>query len=331
MVKDGILPPDALLAALEAFWQNYDESEHYDPDNLMQVAQPTVVITVTPLTPPPTALPSIPLLEWIDIPAGDFTMGSDKEREPQAYDWETPQHKETTSAYKIAKYPVTYGQYELFVANGGYDERLFWTDAGWDRKGDKTEPEYGWNNPDWHKDDHPVIGVTWYESFAFGNWLTAWLYPDVWGETLRTRTNRTLHTLPGLIRLPTEAEWEKAARWDEKRKISLIYPYGDTYNPTKANTSDSGIGHTTAVTAYPDGKSPYGVMDMSGNVWEWCLTIWRDSYQANVYDITVGKSARVVRGGSWGVDFQGTRAASRDFGYPDSGVTYRGFRLCALS
>jgi formylglycine-generating enzyme required for sulfatase activity len=288
---------------------------------------PPLVITIISPPPPP---PAIPLLEWIDIPAGEFTMGSDKSRDKAAFDDETPQHTETTAAYKIGKYPVTYGQYELFVAHAGYSERLFWTDEGWKWKEDKTEPLY-WNDPDWHKANHPVIGVTWYESFAFCSWLTAYLYPDVWAEYLRYRATRALHTMPGLIRLPTEAEWEKAARWDAKRKVALIYPYGDSYDPKRANTTDSKIGHTTSVTSYPNGVSPYGVFDMSGNVWNWCLTKWRGNYKTKADEDPSGTSNRVVRGGSWYSNMQLTRAAYRDSWNPSDGSNYRGFRLCALS
>jgi formylglycine-generating enzyme required for sulfatase activity len=294
------------------------------------IARPSVAVS-SPTPPLAPATSPIPLLEWIDIPAGDFLMGSDKKRDNQACDDETPQHTATTTAYKIGKYPVTYAQYALFVANGGYAERTFWTDAGWDRKGDKTQPEVGWNDPDWHKDDHPVIGVTWYESAAFCNWLTAWLYPAVWENHLRTRANRALHTVPGLIRLPTEAEWEKAARWDEKRKIALIYPYGDTYDPKKANTSDSGIGHTTAVTTYPNGISPYGVFDMSGTVTEWYLTKWRISYKDNADEAASGANTRIVRGLSWYSDSLVTRAAYCLFRSPGGRFDVQGFRLCALS
>ena len=102
--------------------------------------------------------------------------------------------------------------------------------------------------------NHPVVAVSWYEALAFCNWL---------GEKLGVK-----------VSLPTEAQWEKAARGTDGRQ----YPWGEKITPDHANYAETKIDATSAVGIFPKGASPYGALDMSGNVWEWCLTKWRDDY-----------------------------------------------------
>jgi formylglycine-generating enzyme required for sulfatase activity len=244
----------------------------------------------------------LPHIDWCPVEGGAFTMGSDKRADPQAYDDETPQHSEPVAAFSIAKYPVTYAQYEVFVQDGGYRERNFWTESGWDWRKDTTEPTYGWNDPDWHLPNHPVIGVTWYEAYAFTRWLSA-------------RTGEPIH-------LPTEAEWEKAARGTDKR----IFPYPGAFDAAKGNTSESKIGRTSAVGIFLAGASPYEALDMSGNVWEWCVTKWRSNYKSEAANTPEGTDSRVLRGGSWLVASQGARVAYRLLRNVD-GLNSVGFRL----
>jgi formylglycine-generating enzyme required for sulfatase activity len=249
----------------------------------------------------------LPDIDWRPIEGGPFTMGSDKSADPRAYDDEMPQHTEEVPAFHIARYPVTYAQYEPFVQGGGYQERSYWTKAGWQWRADKTEPEYGWNDPEWHLPNHPVIGVTWYEAYAYSRWLAALLGQD--------------------IRLPTEAQWEKAARGTDKR----IYPYTGKFDAAKGNTEPSGIGRTSVVGLFPAGASPHDVLDMSGNVWQWCLTKWRSNYKTKADENPEGTDSRVGRGGSWLNDIQVTRAAYRNGRVPTGRNNLQGFRLCALS
>jgi formylglycine-generating enzyme required for sulfatase activity len=322
-------------ATLKKAWQKWTahlqvdaESSTFDPLLILSKIMDGGSLPVPPLvaivSPPPLPAFSLPLLEWIDIPAGEFLMGSDPQQDEDARYNEQPQHSEPVAAFKMSKYPVTYAQYERFVDDEGYGEQSFWTEAGWDWRGTRNEPDY-WKDPKWHQPDHPVIGVRWYEAVAFCNWLTAQCYPDVWAAC--RRAPKLPIGIANLIRLPTEAEWEKSARWDARKKKSLIYPYGDTYDPKKANTADNGIGQTTPVTAYPKGVSPYGVWDMSGNVCEWCLTEWRYSYSPPANNNTNGTLFRVRRGSSWNWNGEGSRGASRIEGNPGYWNAGMGFRL----
>ena len=142
--------------------------------------------------------------------------------------------------------------------------------------------------------------MSWYQAVAFCRWLSAQL-----GDT---------------VSLPTEQQWEKSARGTDGR----IYPYGNEFDAAKGNTRETGIGQTSAVGLFPDGASPYGVLGLSGNVWEWCLNQYEDSSQTAV-DAS-GKS-RVVRGGSWFYYRDFARAVSRSRYSPDGRYSDQGFRV----
>jgi formylglycine-generating enzyme required for sulfatase activity len=238
----------------------------------------------------------LPDIAWCEVPAGPFLMGSIDEDE-QAWDDEKPQRTyEIEQPYAISRYPVTNAQYSTFVEAGGYGERRYWTDAGWDwREGESAAGPgelgmpYGFSN-------HPVVGVSWYEAVAFCHWLT---------EVLR---RAGVLTESQDIALPTEPQWEKAARSDDGR----IYPWGVEPDPDRANYTDTGIGSTSAVGCFPGGASPYGVEDLSGNVWEWCRTKWESGYRSYENDSTLeGTDRRVARGGSFSFPEFGVRCACR--------------------
>jgi len=171
----------------------------------------------------------------------------------------------------IARYPPTNAQYRFFVEEGGYQERHYWTDEGWEEKerGGWTEPRYAGGAFD--LPNHPVVRVSWYEAGAYCRWLTEKL--------------RALGTLgeDEIVRLPTEEEWQRAAQGDGGQ----AYPWG-RWQEGRANTDESGIGQASAVGLFPEGASPCGALDMAGNVWEWCAD-WYDEDQAT----------KVLRGGSW--------------------------------
>ncbi len=243
--------------------------------------------------------------EMIFVPAGLFWMGSDKRRDPQAWDDETPMHKVHVAAYWIGCFPVTVAQFAAFVAATDYqtsgEERgsaIVYTGSVW-----KSVQGANWRHPRGpqsdvrQKQDHPVTCVTWRDAQAYCAWLSK--------------------TSGRLYRLPSEAEWEKAARGTDGR----IYPWGDD-KPTKELCNFAmNVGDTTPVGAYPKGASPYGVLDMAGNVWDRTSTKWGDSYKNYRPDDSLeGDATRTVRGGSFDYDDGGVRCACRNL----SGVNPNG-------
>lgn len=242
----------------------------------------------------------------IEIPAGEFIMGSDISK----IEAERPQHTRYLPAYRIGKYLVTNAQYRRFVEDGGYTEkwRACWTKAGWHWCEQGNADELGLrNDPKWNLDNHPVVGVSWYEAVAYCNWLKAATGQD--------------------FRLPTEAEWEKAARGTDGRE----WPWGNEFEQGVANTSESDIDQTSAVGLFPRDQSPYGLMDCAGNVWEWCATQGQANYQNYVDDNDLsGREPRVLRGGAFDVGVRYTRCASRSRDLPGFGDGYYGFRVVVL-
>ncbi len=255
----------------------------------------------------------LPDIVWCEVPAGPFLMGSTDE-DGMAYGDEKPQHEyEIEQSYAISRYPVTNAQYAAFVQAGGYAVPRYWTEAGWSwrESNEVTGPEeYGtpFNLP-----NHPVVGVSWYEAVAFCRWLT---------EELRMEGRLDESQK---VTLPTEPQWEKAARGVDGR----IYPWGAEPDPEKANYNDTGIGTTSAVGGFSGGASPYGVEDLSGNVWEWCRTKWESGYRPYENDSTLeGSARRVLRGGAFRSSAHLLRCACRGFWrYPDDRALIDGFRV----
>lgn len=250
-----------------------------------------------------------PDIEWVTVAGGPFLMGSDKAQDDLAYEDEMPQFTCDLlhQPYQISRYPITVAQYQTFVAAGGYDQQRYWTAEGWRwlTEGEITGPErYGGA---YEIPNHPQVGVSWYEAVAFCCWLSA-------------QNGIT-------IRLPTEAEWERAARHTDGR----IYTWSHGGKPGQhCNMYDTGIGSISAVGCFPSGNAESGAADMAGNVWEWCSTKWLEDYQnyaAQVDDALEGDARRVVRGGSFG-DYQGdVRCAYRSRLSPDSRYSDDGFRV----
>ncbi|HEC36207.1 MAG TPA: NACHT domain-containing protein, partial [Anaerolineae bacterium] len=236
-------------------------------------------------TDPKTGLPDI---IWVEIPPGPFLMGS-AEDDREADDDEKPQHPvDIPYCYWMARYPVTVAQYGCFVEADGYEEPRWWTETGWAwRRGkwDSTVEEEllrDWlarrpadlrGRPMWWGEqqeypNRPVVGVSWFEALAYCNWLRERLEVSGFGfQVWRDGQPETLNPKPEtiLVRLPTEAEWEKAARGAAGRR----YPWGNEgWDPQRANI-ESDIHHPTPVGMYPLGATPSGLYDLAGNVWEW--------------------------------------------------------------
>ena len=289
-----------------------------------------------------------PLLGFVEIPAGPFTMGSEEE-DQDAFEDERPAHRLELPAFRIGRYPTTNAQYRPFVEAGGYDQEEWWTEAGWAwRRGaeadlsaiddedfkkryaewlagrpvDRHDRPFWWDEPQWGAATRPVVGVTWYEATAYCRWLTA-----------RLRAADKL-VENAFVRLPTEAEWEKAARGPQGYR----WPWGDRWEENRANTEEAGLGETSPVGLFPQGASPYGVYDLAGNVWEWTGSLWgRTSirqpdyrYPYNPHDGREQEdrsSLFVVRGGSWGRPWQKTRGAYRGKNHPNDFSIGVGFRV----
>ncbi len=246
-------------------------------------------------------LPKEDLLGFIHIPAGEFIMGSDPKQDKDAQKKEHPQHKLFLPEYYIARYPVTVAQYSVFVERTHYD---------------KTNERYK-NDPA----NHPVRYVTWYDDLAYCDWLERVLKdsPNL-PETLKQRLSQGWK-----ITLPGEAQWEKAARGTDGQ----LYPWGNEFDADKANTDETGIGTTSAIGCFPLGGSPYGVLDMSGNVFEWTRSIYKE-YPYSLKDDREkleSDDTRVLRGGSFYSSSRGARGAFRGWGNPLYGYFYGGFRI----
>jgi hypothetical protein len=214
--------------------------------------------------------------------------------------------------FLIAKYPLTYRQFEVFVeAKDGFKDPRWWAglSADKDHKRFPDEQNFKFYN-------HPRENVSWYDAIAFCCWLNARLS---W-STLPTKLDlKTLDNFTGL-RLPTEWEWQWAASRGNK---TYEYPWGKEWDGSKANTSECGLGRTTAVGMYLAGAAGCGALDMSGNVWEWCLN--EDEKQSK---IGLNSDAyRLVRGGSWYYALDYARASYRDDYFPDNRYNNYGFRL----
>ena len=211
--------------------------------------------------------------------------------------------------YYIARYPVTVAQFQAFVEKSGYELDI---------------------NPGLHGlGNHPVVGVTWCDALQYCDWLTGCLRtwegtPEPLASLLRDEGWR--------VHLPSEAEWEKAARGTDGR----LYPWGNKPDPNRANFGGTDIHSTSAVGCFPQGASPYGVEEMSGNVWEWTRSLWGD-YPYPTEDAKRAQRENpqapqrpVLRGGAFFDDPRYVRCAYRYWDFPGPRSDGVGFRVVLL-
>ena len=217
-----------------------------------------------------------PDIDWVTIHAGTFRMGTDGDEGDEA---EKPAHQVTLAAFAMSRYPVTNAQFACFVEAGGYDDERYWRtceaayqwwrgekadlsllddNPNWKQSCEnwlatektRRQPWY-WDEQRWNNPNHPVVGVSWYEALAFCEWLNSQA------------------VFAGTVRLPTEAEWEYAARGADGWR----YAWGNDADATLGNYRDTELGRTSPVGLFPAGRA-FGLCDMSGNVWEWTTSQW---------------------------------------------------------
>ncbi|WP_026361489.1 ergothioneine biosynthesis protein EgtB [Amycolatopsis nigrescens] len=253
------------------------------------------------------------------VPGGPFVMGTTAE--PWALDNERPAHEIDVTAFVIDTFPVTNGQYTEFLEAGGYGQRRWWSEAGWDylRAHEITAPRFWQREQDgWWRTrfgvyervpaEQPVVHVSYYEAEAYAAWA---------GK-----------------RLPTEPEWEKAARFDPATGQSRRFPWGNE----EPSTEQANLGQRhlspAEVGAYPAGASPLGVHQLIGDVWEWTGTDFHGypGFSAFPYreysEVFFGPDYKVLRGGSFGTDAAAVRGTFRNWDYPIRRQIFAGFR-CA--
>lgn len=252
------------------------------------------------------------LPEFVGIAAGDFPMGTPEQQlsalakayggTRESYREESPQHTVALAGFAIARAPVSNALYGAFVAATGARAPIHW-----------RAPQ-----PPAQLLSHPVADVSWNEAVAFCAWLSGALEQE-------QRGSGAVGDRASVFRLPSEAEWERAARGTDGR----MFPWGERWEATRANTREAEIGGTTPLGAYPSGASPAGCLDMAGNVWEWTASL--DAlypYQAgDGREQADAPGRRILRGGCYANPQGFARCACRFRLLPGASNPFLGFRL----
>ncbi|WMX43907.1 ergothioneine biosynthesis protein EgtB [Streptomyces roseicoloratus] len=266
---------------------------------------------------PPTTVPDPPQEREVLVPGGPFTMGTSDE--PWALDNERPAHTRIVRSFLLDTVPVTNGAYQAFMADGGYHDERWWHPEGWAQiREHGIEAPLFWRREggQWLRrrfgvtgpvvEDEPVLHVSWYEADAYARWAGR--------------------------RLPTEAEWEKAARHDPETGRSRRYPWGDADpGPGHANLGQRHLDPAPAG-SYPEGASPLGVRQLIGDVWEWTASDFLPypGFRAFPYkeysEVFFGPEYKVLRGGSFAVDPVACRGTFRNWDLPVRRQIFSGFR-----
>jgi iron(II)-dependent oxidoreductase len=297
-------------------WELLVQHEHQHNETMLQclqLASPGVYAPPRRALPPP---PASPPQEMVRIDAGPVEMG-----DPGrwfAYDNERPRHEVDLPAFEIDVVPVTNGDFAEFARDGGYSRPELWADAGWEwRSRDGIERPLYWSAEGSERRfdrtadidaTRPVMHVSWYEADAFARWA---------GK-----------------RLPTEAEWEKAAAWGPYASGPRRQPWGDEPPTHEITNLDQTAFGPAPVGAYPDGASAYGVLGMVGDAWEWTASDFTGypGFRAYPYreysELFFGHEYKVLRGGSWATRFRVIRNTMRNWDFPERRQIFAGFR-CA--
>jgi len=232
----------------------------------------------------------MPMLEWCEIPAGNVTVEHDNKSKNYYVD-----------TFRVSKYPITNAQYRMFItAADGYKDERWWEFSPHALNWLRSNPEP--NEGKYQGDDQPRENICWYAAMAFTRWLS--------------------HKTGLTVTLPTEQQWQRASQGDDAR----IYPWGNKFDASRCNSREGRQRTTTPVAKYTKGVSPYGVFDMSGNVWEWCLnTVHGGDHRLN------GDVTRAVRGGSFISAYHRTRTTFNFYLSPVYRYATIGFRvICSM-
>jgi iron(II)-dependent oxidoreductase len=271
----------------------------------------------------PAPAPPAPPRDMLTVPAGEFALGAETTT-PFVYDNELPAHTVNVAAFKIDRLLTTNEEFAEFIAAGGYERREWWSDEGWtwrEREGwtcplywTRADAQGDWRARTMFADDalaptHPVVGVSWYEAEAYA----------------RFRAKR----------LPTEAEWEKAAAWDASAQHKRLFAWGDDAPDETRCNFDLRFWGTTPVGSFPAGASAAGCLDMNGNVWEWTADAFAayPGFRAFPYpeysETWFDGDHRVLKGGSWATRPTLLRVSFRNFFRRHFRIAFAGIRLAA--
>lgn len=282
--------------ACEAFLQFHEVYPEYDPQNLASECLAPVETTIVETTSAETQLLNnevLPMLQWCEIPEGRVHLTN-----AQAYGDQIGERTVRVPAFLMSKYPVTNEQYQYFIsADDGYSNLRWWQFSDYALAWFEAHQEALASR--YEGNDRPRENISWYEAIAYTRWLS--------------------HKTNANITLPRVAQWQRAAQGDDNR----FYPWGNIFNDTYCNTHESQIKCTTSVTHYEAGVSPFGVYDLSGNVWEWCLD--RTHPDEGSFDYK-----RAVLGGSFVSPADRAQISFRYYLKPEVRYSSIGFRLVCL-
>jgi iron(II)-dependent oxidoreductase len=311
---------DPRLVAGGLVYELVAEHEEQHQETLLQAMQVLADPPYRPARRRPAPAGRAARRDMVLVPAGPFRMGW--QRPGFAYDNELPPYEVDLPAFSIARFPVTHGDYLAFVEDGGYRRPELWQPPGWAfRQREEMESprhwsarEGGWRARFMDQDtpvselaDLPIVHVCYWEADAYARWA---------GQ-----------------RLPSEAEWEKAALWDPARGRSRAYPWGEQApDPPRANLDQLAFA-PAPVGAYPAGASAYGVEQLVGDTWEWTSSDFHGypgfvAYPYDDYSKTwFGSDYKVLRGASWATRPAVARGTFRNWDYPIRRQIFAGFRL----
>ncbi len=300
----------------------------------------------------------LPDIAWQKIPAGTFHMGTVGD---EGYDDEKPAHDVTVPEFFMSRYPVTNAQYRCFIEAGMYEDEAFWQNklpeaaAAWWAGGEADEgllasmtdessrnryrerlkndverrlPRF-WHDRQWSPDNHPVVGISWFEALAYSVWLND-LLDDIRPAGLPAGMR---------VRLPSEAEWEYAARGPGNNPLRYAWGNDGEQAGALCNGRDAKLERTSAVGLFPAGEAGFKLYDMTGNVWEWSASRWGRRVEApdftyEQWDQQEGNrndpnplEFRIARGGAWDFSAGFLRCAFRNWNHPVGRYSNLGFRL----